>query len=463
MFFKSTPHNFAVLQELGIVVAGDYERVLAHPDRAELFGCLELDDYTVWLVGRGFSSREKLEESRARIIEFGTGYQYVEMIERAQYKMLVLEARASHACFGTLAAEGIITEDERDHALAIVLEDELINSPAAALVWMLAKAEMSPERLDEICAVDGGSARRARIITDAAMLFHRLDEAARAAASRTPFPWRWLWFGAALLAVGTAMRTPAGPAPVPVPECNDAAFVRTINRGLAGSSPAHDGMSIAMARGRPMPRPALDHFIEVGFASETGIRGCFARLTGGDRAQVYAYTLARHADGKHIALRAANASFVQARYGYLDAKGRFLYRADPIGRDGLRKAFHAAADQITGGMLDPQMIAQLRRTVDRKVRHAVQDPQPEHVRRIVDIEPLAPCRDLGSGNSFSCRLLVEHNDPASVVLGGEANVHEGDFTVVRDGPGGAWRMGIAFGAELAAASASTPPTPPAPP
>lgn len=422
----------------------------------------------VWLVGRGLLSKARLEAGRARIVEDGAGHQYLTLIGRAQYQLLVLEARASHACFGTLVAEGIISGEERDDALDLVLEDEVIESPAAALVWMLVDAGMTPERLEEICAVAGGSARRAGIIARAGVLFDKSDEAAaREAASPRPFPWRWLWFGAALLAVGMAMRRPAGPAPAPfsapVPQCDDPAIVRTINTAMATSLPAHDGISIARARGRPMPRPAMDHYVEVGYSSETGMRGCFARLTGGDRSQVYAYTLAREAGSDRISMHAANASLVQARYGHLDTTDSILLRAEPIGRAGLRKAFDAAADQLTEGMLDPQTIAQLRRMVDRKARRAKEDPEPEHVRRIVDIEPLAPCRDLGSGSRFSCRLLVEYTDPVSVALGGAANVREGDFTIVRDGPGGAWRMDSTFGAELAGAAASAPPVPPAPP
>ncbi|MFB9241983.1 hypothetical protein IV454_29325 [Massilia antarctica] len=463
MSFNSTPSPFSVLQELGIVDASDYKRVLAHPDRAELFGYLALDDYVVWLVGRGLLSKASLEAGRARIVEDGAGHQYLPLIARAQHKLLVLEARASHDCFHTLVAEGIITGDECEDALVVVMEDEVIDSPAAALAWMVLEAEMTPERLDEIRAVEGGSARRAAIIAEADMLLDEHGAAAREASARV----RWRWLGALVLAAGVAMWISARlapqpqpePAPASVPTCDDAGIVRTINTAMATSLPAHDGMSIAMARGRPLPKPALDRYVEVGFASETGIRGCFARLSGGDRAQVHAYILARDAVTGRIVLNAAAASMVQARYGHLDAGGRFIHRADPIGRAALRKAFDAAADQITEGKLDPLMIAQLRRTVDRKVRYAEEDPEPEHVRRIVDIEPLAPCRDLGSGNSFSCRLMVEHNDPVSVVFGG-TKVHEGDFTVVRDGPGGAWRMGSVFSRELGIATAGAPPAPP---
>ncbi|MCE3602883.1 hypothetical protein LXA47_04610 [Massilia sp. P8910] len=42
------PGPFAVLPELGIVDAGDYQRILAHPDRAELFGYLATTMWCGW-------------------------------------------------------------------------------------------------------------------------------------------------------------------------------------------------------------------------------------------------------------------------------------------------------------------------------------------------------------------------------------------------------------------------------
>jgi hypothetical protein len=342
--------------------------------------------------------------------------------------------------FDALVAENLITAGERERALENMSSENVLASPAAALAWMSMSDVISSARMDEIRAA-GGSAGRAAIMAEADGIVSQTNAAVKSAVLGAIFPGpRWLWIAAPLLVVGFLVWSAVKPSSAP--SCTDSDISRTINSMLfkAGiDSRVNDAM-----RGKTDTRamvPTVHAIREVGYATGPGIRGCVGTIKVDDSELPYAFTIAPSGSEKgEYAVIGAEPAIVQARFGHLDADGKFLNQAEPVGRAEVERAFRAGIAGV--GMAR----APYGRTPARTGNLSTM--APERTREIAEIEPMAPCRVVKSGTVYSCRLLVERNDALLAAIGASSTtLLDGEFTFERDSAAGAWRMSEAFADE----------------
>lgn len=439
------------LREAGIVTAAQYRRALAHPMFNELAGYSEPADYLVWLVCRNIMSEEQLQRAADHVAATFTGDElerHKATVATALLKVKALQDSLNREKFDTLVAEALITPAERDEALRHVSPDHLLASPAAALAWMALSDLISGERLSAAAVGSAsGGANQAAILTEASDIHAKARADVKSAVLDTIFPGpRWLWIAAPVLVVGYVIWNMVRPASVPA--CTDSSVSRTINGMLLGASIKARVANPLQAMGQPPLTPTVHDIKEVGLATETGFRGCLAKLSIGEDEVPYAFTLSpAKGDKDGYIVTGAEPAIVQARYGHLDAKGAFANKAEPIGRVEVERAFRSGADSLTKGRTS------YGRERDRD--SADTGIAPERAREIAEVEPLEPCREIKAGTVYSCRLLVERNDPLLDAIGaGSGTLIDSAFTFERDGTTGPWRVSANFADEYTRAMAA---------
>lgn len=301
---------------------------------------------------------------------------------------------------------------------------------------------ISSARLADIRAsASGGGAERVAIVTEADDIVSKTNAAVKSAVLGAIFPGpRWLWIAAPVLVVGFLVWSAVKPASVP--GCTDSDIARTVNAMMFKAG--IDSRVSAAMRGNTESRavvPTVHAIREVGFATEPGIRGCVGKLKIDDAELPYAFTIAPSGIEKgEYAVIGAEPAIVEARFGHLDADGKFLNQAEPLGRAEVDRAFRAGIDSV-GMARSPYGRAPARTS-------SLSTMAPERTREIAEVEPMAPCRVIKSGTVYGCRLLVERNDALLAAMGASSStLIDGEFTFERDGAAGAWRVSAAFADE----------------
>ena len=429
------------LRDAGIVSPAQYRRTLAHPLFNELAGYSTPEQYLVWLVSRDIMSEEQLRQAYHHVEATCTG----DALERHQQALvsalLILETsrkNLNRERFDILVAEKLITLTERNQALEQLAPEDLVLSPAAALAWMALSGVISAERLSAsaVRAATGG-AKQAEILAEASDIQSKASAIRKSAVIDSIFPGpRWLWIGAPVLVVGYLIWTVVKHASVP--SCTDSDVARTINTMMFM---AHIDARVAnplQARDQSPSAPRVHGIEEVGLATETGIRGCVAKLKIDTDEVPYAFTIAPSKDKKDAyTVTGAEPAIVRARFGHLDAKGAFLNKAEPIGRAEVERAFRSGADSVRLGRTSYGR--------ERDSGSRLSTVAPERTREIAEIEPMGPCREVKAGMVYSCRLLVERNDALLSAFGRDSGtLIDSAFTFERDGPTGPWHVSPAF-------------------
>lgn len=342
-----------------------------------------------------------------------------------------------------LVSENLITSAERERAMDVMSPDDLLASPAAALAWMALADVITGERLDEIRATAGtGSAERAAILTEAEDIFARTNAAVSSKAISAIFPGpRWMWKAAPVLFVGFLVWTFVKPASVP--SCTDSDVTRTLNAMMFSAGvDARINARMSGMMDTPASSPTVHAIREVGFATEPRIRGCVAKLKIEDTEISYAFTIARSATDKgEYAVVGAEPAMVEARFGHLDNDGKFLHKAEPLGRAEVERAFRAGFEGLNAS---GRSIAHI-----LKPASAISNTAPERTREIAEIEPMAPCREVKPGTVYSCRLLIERNDTMLAAIGrNSTTMIDSEFTFQRDSATGPWRVSDGFNEEF---------------
>ena len=434
------------LRDAGIVTPAQYRRALAHPLYSELAACAAPADYLVWLVRHGIVPEERLKQACTDLAATtGTGTALEDDMKTLVSALQILESRRddlNRERFDPLVDAGLITPEERDQALQRVSSENLPESPAAALAWMALSGVIDGARLGAgaVPAAPGGTAR-ADILAEAGAIHAKARADIRRAEINANFPGpRWLWYCAPVLLVGfvgwLAFENSR------VPACSDPEVAETVNKMVRGA-----GLSRYLALApygfamRP-PTPDVHDIEEVGLATETRVRGCVAKLGVAGEDVPFAFTITPpKRELEAFTVTGADPDIVRARFGHLDAKGRFLNQAEPIGRAELERAFRSGADNV-----------KLERTArEPEPERQADTPSgvvPERLREIAEIEPLEPCREVKKGTTYSCRLLIERNDALVEEVQGNSHVLiDSAFTFERDGATGPWRVSASFADE----------------
>jgi len=438
------------LRDAGIVSPAQYRRALAHPLFNELAGHSDPADYLVWLVCRDIMSEDQLQQAGAQVASTLTGDElerHQQTVATALQKVERLRDSLNVGHFDTLAAEALITPAEREEALKHIAPDHLLASPAAALAWMALSGVIGAERLSAAAVRSAsGGAQQAAILTEASDLHAKARAEVKGAVLDTLFPGpRWLWIGAPVLVVAYVIWNVVRP--VSVPTCTDANVARTVaNMMLRASIGARIANPLQALHQAPST-PTVHDIKEVGLATETGTRGCVAKLNLAETEIPYAFTIApAKGDKDAYIVTGAEPAIVQARYGHLDAKGAFANKAEPVGRAEVERAFRSGADSLKMGRTPPGGAGEK--------SNPLSTPAPERTREIAEIEPLEPCREVKPGTVYSCRLLIERNDPLLDAIGaGSGTLIDSAFTFERDGTTGPWRVSANFADEYVRAVA----------
>ncbi|NHZ35640.1 hypothetical protein [Massilia rubra] len=442
---QSSASHFSVLQQIGLITRNQVQRALAHPQAGELADYPQLADHLVWLVLRDILEEDDLEQKYQRFLSTYSGEdreQHRRAIDIALLKIHGVREGLNRDWFDTLVAESIITDEERTRALEALPGDEMLASAAAAFVWMVYAQVITHERLDEIRAVTGGSAGRAAILAEVQEMFGKISSAARSTVIRGIFPGPlWLWIGAALAFVGYIVWSLVRPDPIP--ECTDREVTSTVASIMFRLNVDEGVNAYLRPGGERAPRASVDGIREVGFDEVGRVRGCIGTLTMGPIERPYAFTVARGKEGGY-SVTGADPDIVQARFGKGAGPASADSKGAPVGRANIDKAFRAAADKFKADAGD-ERLAKMMESVAGTPRLGARTSQgaPERTRDIPEIEPLAPCREITPGGTYSCRLLVERKDPMLALFGGaSASVFEADFSFVRQGDG--WAMADSF-------------------
>jgi|GEM_PF-1538922 len=444
MTSDTTITGLDTLQSIGIITAGQRRRALADPGAAELAAMDSLSDQLSWMIQRDIVTPEDMQHACTHI---GTTYsdeecdRYLEIITDTLAKLVSAREQINRDSLGVLVSANLITQDELGRVLPQVPQNQLLESPGMAFVWMAQSGHIGGRRLKEFRR-DGaaGNVRRAAILEEVERI-DRVQKDALAAFWRGVLPGPlWMWIAAPLLALGVYIwHTVVPSAP---PSCTDRDTTRTLDGLMLRAS--IDQRVSTMRPDAKVELPRVGGIQEVGYATEPRIRGCKATLTVGEDKIPYAFTIEPSAPGKQdFEVIGASPAIVEARFGHLSADGKFINKAEPVGRAEAERAFRAGVDN----MMAAAFPAGRRAMPELPLSHLpkLAPNSPERSREIAEVEPLAPCRELAAGTKYSCRLLVERNDPLLAAIGRNGSTTlEGDFVFERDGATGPWHMAEGF-------------------
>ena len=459
--------HFQALIDLALITPSQSEAALAHTWAREIDNLTDPSAALAWLVIRGVIPEEEFDALRNHLRQRFSGDDYHQrqrIVSEARDAVRLARQNLSLRAFAPLLAEGLIDETQHAAALQARPVDETFASPAAALAWMVAVAELiDGEQWQALHAgATAGSPARQQILGEADQLLDALNKASyQAAAShvwRGVFPGpRWLWIGGALLALGAAVWYLVVPSSAP--ECNSSQINRTVNSMLFTT---HIRLRSDVLRGGqnlPDSAPRLKDVREVGYAKADRVRGCLGTLEYGEDVKPYAFTIQPGGAGKNNEPRdaffvaGANPRIVEARFSGIDAQGRFAQQAEPVGRASIEQALRAGVEAFNSS---PNNAAtnRLLRSVMRQRQRRADTGDSDRQREIAEVEPLAPCRVVAAAERYVCRLLIERNDPLLKAMG-RAGSHliEADFTFERDTGGTSWRVSEEFPREFSEAMA----------
>lgn len=354
---------------------------------------------------------------------------------------------------GTLLRCGLITPAQQAHAQRIMFDDESLASPAELfhdLLWFGVISEDELSALRERVARDAAFAQgkeAAQILqasdnkveADFKTMVSSVERAAWGHFLRGPLM-RWLVGGTLVFAAYLVWQAMAHAAPA----CQDSAIDKAL-RGLyieAGVRLSTNPLYALAAGSQGIPLPTVSEMRELGYAKDDRIRACVAQVQL-DQSEARPSTFTIQPDPKgspgnnNFVLMGANATLVQTRFGNLDAEGYYIHQARPLGRAAVTQAVRERVKNLDTGDAG-RVLTQARERLARYADHrAKQDTAPKRARELPEVEPLADCQAAATEGHYTCRLMVEYNDPLMQAIAGAADstVLQGDFTFVRNAKG----------------------------
>ena len=451
----ANPDAFLALLSYGLITDAQHDAVLAHPETATLPPIPGPAHALAWMCAKGLVTQEEIDAAVERLEEASPPAATADDAAYVAYdaeELVELGDRGiTHEAVSALFNDGLVDAETRDMALEETpLVGSVPSAPAATLAWMVIDGPLEKELFEatraEVAAEPAFAmaAERARIVAEAQEEIaadEKSTGAWRAAAQGKRRRGAWLSRLVVLAVVGGLgwyFFAPEG-----VPACNADTTRKTLQGLMLRVS--IDARTQGL---REVGIPALSGLREVGYRKDERIRGCMATMTRGDETQSIAYTIgpdsAKNGNGQ-MTVRGAHPVIVEARFGNLDAKGKPLYNAEPIGRAAAEKAFR---DGVAALQSSSPAAAMLERQLERQRARqrstaglVVTDADRE--REIADFEPTGPCRVHEDGVSRVCPLVVEYNDSLLATIGRARSLPlTGEFTFVQDN--GDWRMSDDF-------------------
>lgn len=425
---------FAWLQRIGLITPRQCRDALARPGGRALSASPTLAEPLAWMMQHGLVSADHLAAA-FDTLELASER---DMLDQALEKYELFCMDANGVWFDQLVREALALADERAAVLEAIGFEKPLSSPGELLVRMVDQGLMTRKRFDALREVPRGTARRTAILEEAAARFAVRAPARRIPAGRTARPqplWLQLslFFGVPLgVAIGLGL------------------IWREVN-----ALPACDGWTVRSRIEDLLPRDVgatLAGIREAGYLERTRVRGCSATVRVGGKAVAFAYTLEKDKDDD-VVLVQADPVIVQVRFGRPGADDNAAGLIYPMTRSSLESAMR---DGVMSILSQADLLAAEHR--QRMGRGNVPGRWYLTTRQqrgeIADIEPIAPCRALVVRQRYSCRLLIERNDPLRTGRGAGSTLHEGEFTFEHNEVIGVWRVGEYFKWEYAAAIAA---------
>ncbi|MGN8077895.1 hypothetical protein [Variovorax sp. 22077] len=445
----ANPDAFRALLNMGLIDDAQHDAALAHPETATLPPLPSPAHALAWMRVRGLVTEEEQIAAIERIDENAPHWDDAADADIETDDLVELaEQGITHEAIESLHKDALIDSETRDMALA---ETPIVGtvpaSPIATLAWLATEGPLERERFDALRAQVAAeppfatAVERARIVDGAQALIEADERAVKAWQARAKRSSRIgaLKFAVAVAVIGGGIGWYAF-APASVPACDAASTRTTLDSLMRRVSMDMRMRQLDPNGGRVIETPTVGSMREIGYLKPERIRGCMAVMTQGDSKEQMAYTIGpAEPKGDDMVVRGADVAIVEARFGNLDADGRPLYNAEPIGREAMEKAFREGAAPL--GAARSASAARMRpRTDPGLVRK-----DPNRARAIAEIEPTGPCRKLEDGSGHACPLVVEYNDSLMGALSGSDSSLpvRGEFTFV-EGDDGEWRVGDDF-------------------
>jgi hypothetical protein len=449
----ANPDAFLALLSHGLITDAQHDAVLAHLETATLPPIPGPAHALAWMCAKGLVTQEEIDAAVERLEEasppVATADDAAYVAYDAEEFVELGDRGITHEAVNALFSDGLVDAETRDMALE---ETPLVGSvpaaPAATLAWMVIDGPLEKERFEatraEVAAEPAFAmaADRARIVAEAQQEIAADEKSTGAWQAEAQGKRRrsaWLSRLATLAVVGGLgwyFFAPEG-----VPACNADATRKTLQGLMLRVS--IDARTQGL---REVGIPTLSGLREVGYRKDERTRGCMATMSRGDETSSIAYTIGPASakndndnDRDKMTVRGADPVIVEARFGNLDAKGKPLYNAEPIGRVAVEKAFR---EGVTSLQSRSPAAAMLERQRQRSgIGLATTGPE------IAGIEPTGPCRAHEDGAGRVCPLVVEYNDRVPGAIGRAQSLPlTGDFTFVQDN--GNWRMSDDFAKRL---------------
>ncbi|NHZ35641.1 hypothetical protein [Massilia rubra] len=426
---------FAYLRYIDLLSAKRCRLALADPEGQALAASPSLVEPLAWLMRKGMVSADELVAAFDHLELASDQDMFDQALER--YELFCIEGSA--VCIDLMVREGLLRADERDGVLERIGFEKVLTLPGEVLFQMVNCGLMTRARFDALHGVIGGSARRAAILDFADFLFTSAQQR-KDLKPIAPPKGMWIWFQLALLLLGPVLLVFA---------------IAGVMR-LFTALPACDGWSVRNKIDSMLPRgvgATSGGMREVGYIKQAGVRGCGATVHIDGKAFAFAYTVAKDEKEGDLLVVQADPAIVEARFGRLDADGEAPDLTYPIKRRMLESAlrYAVASSKTQAELLDAELRERLAR---KKMGYRWELSARERRGEIADIEPVAPCRALVVNKRYSCRLLIERNDPLRMGVGARPTLHEGEFTFVPGGYDGVWTVGEYFKSEYQSAIAA---------
>lgn len=444
----ANPDAFLALLTQGLISDAQHDAARAHPETAALPPLPSPAHALAWMRVRGLVTEE---EQNAALDKIGDDAPHVDDAADTAIDaddLIELAGQGiTHEAIEVLFRDSLIDAETRDMALTETpVVGTVAASPVATLAWLATEGPLEKERFDALRAqvtaepAFAMAAERTRIVNEAQALIEADEQAvkawqARAQRSRRIGAWKFI-LAVAVIGGGLGWYLFA---PASVPACDAASTRKTLDSLMRRVTMDVRMRHLDPNAGTVIETPSVGSMREVGYRKPERVRGCVAVMTRGDSKEPMAYTIGpTEPKSDEMVVRGADVAIVEARFGHLDADGRPLYNAEPIGREAMEKAFREGAAPLSAARSASAMRMRPR-TDSGLVRK-----DPNRSREIAEIEPTGPCRKLDDGAGHACPLVIEYNDSLLGALSGSDTSLPvtGEFTFVEDN--GNWRVSDDF-------------------
>lgn len=448
MSSDANPDAFLALLTQGLISDAQHDAARAHPETAALPPLPSPAHALAWMRVRGLVTEA---EQNAALDKIGDDAPHADDAAdtaiNADDLIELAEQGITHEAIQALFRDSLIDAETRDMALTETpVMGTVAASPVATLAWLATEGPLEKERFDALRAQVAAepafamAAERTRIVNEAQALIEADEQAvkawqARAQRSRRIGAWKFI-LAVAVIGGGLGWYLFA---PASVPACDAASTRKTLDSLMRRVTMDVRMRHLDPNAGTVIETPSVGSMHEVGYRKPERVRGCVAVMTRGDSKEPMAYTIGpTEPKSDEMVVRGADVAIVEARFGHLDADGRPLYNAEPIGRAAMEKAFREGAAPLSAARSASAMRMRPR-TDSGLVRK-----DPNRSREIAEIEPTGPCRKLDDGAGHACPLVIEYNDSLLGALSGSDTSLPvtGEFTFVEDN--GSWRVSDDF-------------------